>query len=139
MSIDKYIEMFKSNLEDERAQSNTYKEFLSMELVDLLTLLKQITESGNCNTCACRKDCNEAPELGRLVRYNCYKYEPASGDPLAMPKIGYWVENEDGTYTCTICETIHSKSKYCPNCGFPMSDESLSRTIPGVARDYYDD
>ena len=42
--------------------------------LDHLRLLKNILESGNCNTCACRKGCTEVPELGQLVRYNCFAY-----------------------------------------------------------------
>ena len=43
------------------------------QLAEWLKLLKEITESGDCNTCIYR-DCVVKPKLGQLVRYNCYSY-----------------------------------------------------------------
>ena len=43
------------------------------QLAEWLRLLKEITESGDCNTCIYR-DCVVKPKLGQLVRYNCYSY-----------------------------------------------------------------
>ena len=44
------------------------------QLARWLTLLKQILDSGDCNNCACKKDCSEVTKPGELVRYNCYAY-----------------------------------------------------------------
>lgn len=33
---------------------------------------------------------------------------------------GRWVDNHNGTFTCTECGVKHSKSNYCPNCGSDM-------------------
>ena len=45
----------------------------SYELV-CLRLLREIQGSGDCNTCAAKRDCTEVPRPGQLVRYNCYGY-----------------------------------------------------------------
>ena len=42
--------------------------------IDYLRLLKNIMDTGDCNTCLARKDCTEAPKIGQMVRYNCYAY-----------------------------------------------------------------
>lgn len=42
--------------------------------LDCLISYKGIIDSGDCNTCACKKDCTEVPKPGQLVRYNCYAY-----------------------------------------------------------------
>lgn len=42
--------------------------------LDCLRSYKDIIDSGDCNTCACKKDCTEVPKPGQLVRYNCYAY-----------------------------------------------------------------
>lgn len=36
-----------------------------------LLLLEEILKRGDCNTCGKRKDCEYAPKLGEIVRYNC--------------------------------------------------------------------
>lgn len=41
----------------------------------------------------------------------------------AMPRIGRWINNQNGTYTCDSCGCKHSRSRYCPNCGAKMSEE----------------
>lgn len=48
-------------------------------LHDCLSLLKNIQDSGDCNVCASKKDCQYAPKWGQMVRYNCpfYKKEGA--------------------------------------------------------------
>lgn len=44
------------------------------QLAEWLKLLKEITESGDCNNCLWKGKCDMEPELGRMVRYNCYAY-----------------------------------------------------------------
>lgn len=36
------------------------------------------------------------------------------------PKIGRWINNQNGTFECSKCGIKHSKSNYCPNCGVKM-------------------
>lgn len=43
-------------------------------LVDWLKNLKEIWEAGDCNNCKFKGHCDIEPELGQLVRYNCYHY-----------------------------------------------------------------
>ena len=38
---------------------------------DWLKLLRDIMNSGDCNTCRDRNDCPIAPQAGQRVRYNC--------------------------------------------------------------------
>ena len=42
--------------------------------LDCLMAYRNIVESGDCNTCACKNGCTEVPKAGQLVRYNCYAY-----------------------------------------------------------------
>ena len=42
---------------------------------DSLRLLKNILESGDCNTCKKRLTCKYCPEWGQMVRYNCPFFE----------------------------------------------------------------
>lgn len=44
-------------------------------------------------------------------------------DFMEERKRGYWVNNHNGTFTCTECGTKHSKSNWCPNCGASMDKE----------------
>ena len=44
-------------------------------ILDTLMAYRQIVQSGDCNSCAERKICKYAPELGELVRYNCPFYK----------------------------------------------------------------
>ena len=41
-------------------------------------------------------------------------------------KIGHWINNQNGTFTCDICGCNHSKSNYCPNCGAKMVEPQES-------------
>lgn len=43
--------------------------------LEYLCLLQNILDSGDCNVCSKRKDCEYKPGLGELVRYNCPFYE----------------------------------------------------------------
>lgn len=49
---------------------------------DCLSLLKNIQDCGDCNVCASKKDCQYAPKVGQMVRYNCpfYKKESEKND-----------------------------------------------------------
>lgn len=40
-------------------------------ILDHLKLLREIEESGNCNVCTMKLNCEYSPDLGQLVRYNC--------------------------------------------------------------------
>lgn len=44
-------------------------------ILDSLMLLRNIEESGDCNICARKKECEYVPKVGQLVRYNCPFYE----------------------------------------------------------------
>jgi hypothetical protein len=41
--------------------------------LDCLMLLREIQQSGDCNTCD-RKECACKPKAGQMVRYNCPFY-----------------------------------------------------------------
>ena len=43
-------------------------------VIDSLTCLKNIMESGDCNTCLKKNVCEFVPKPGELVRYNCFAY-----------------------------------------------------------------
>lgn len=43
-------------------------------VIDSLTCLKNIMESGDCNTCLRKNACEMVPKPGEPVRYNCYAY-----------------------------------------------------------------
>jgi hypothetical protein len=40
-----------------------------------LKALKEIWDSGDCNVCLHQNNCTIRPQLGQLVRFNCYQYE----------------------------------------------------------------
>lgn len=40
-----------------------------------LKALKEIWDSGDCNDCLHQNNCTIRPQLGQLVRFNCYQYE----------------------------------------------------------------
>ena len=44
------------------------------QLAEWLRALKEIWDSGDCNTCA-NKNCKIKPKLGQMVRFNCFFYE----------------------------------------------------------------
>lgn len=46
-------------------------------VLDSLTLLRQIQQTGDCNACGNRK-CGYMPKPGQLVRYNCPFYKTES-------------------------------------------------------------
>lgn len=36
-------------------------------------------------------------------------------------KYGVWIENDNGTYSCSLCSNCScKKTKFCPNCGADM-------------------
>ena len=52
---------------------------LYRQLAEWLRALKEIWDSGDCNTCA-NKNCKMKPKLGQLVRFNCFFYEEVNAD-----------------------------------------------------------
>lgn len=47
---------------------------------DCLVLLKEILDSGDCNTCKKKRECVDCPKIGGLVRFNCKDYEKEGGE-----------------------------------------------------------
>lgn len=45
------------------------------QLAEWLKALKEIWDSGDCNDCLHQHNCTIRPQLGQLVRFNCYQYE----------------------------------------------------------------
>ena len=45
------------------------------QLAEWLRALKEIWDSGDCNDCLHQNNCTIRPQLGQMVRYNCYQYE----------------------------------------------------------------
>lgn len=45
-------------------------------VLECLEALREITESGDCNSCEFEKFCDHKPKYGELVRYNCCLYTP---------------------------------------------------------------
>lgn len=43
-------------------------------ILDHLVLLREIQNTGDCNTCKVKKNCRFAPKIGEIVRYNCPFY-----------------------------------------------------------------
>lgn len=48
-----------------------------LNIVSLLTTLKEIMESGDCNTCAAKYKCQYVPKPGERTRYNCPLFQKA--------------------------------------------------------------
>ena len=44
-------------------------------ILDSLRVLREIQAAGDCNTCACRSECEYCPKPGQRVRYNCPFYK----------------------------------------------------------------
>lgn len=51
-------------------------------ILDCLMALRNrnIYETGDCNICASKKDCEYVPKPGQMVRYNCPFYKAESED-----------------------------------------------------------
>ena len=47
-------------------------------ILDSLRALRNIYETGDCNICASKKDCEYVPKTGQMVRYNCPFYKAES-------------------------------------------------------------
>lgn len=47
-------------------------------------------------------------------------YKRGYEDGVKARKRGEWVDNRNGTYTCSACGLHHSKSNFCSNCGADM-------------------
>lgn len=46
-----------------------------------------------------------------------------NGDFKAAPvKHGRWLNNTNGTFTCSVCGKRASRGNYCPNCGAKMDE-----------------
>lgn len=84
------------------------------QLAEWLKLLKNITESGNCNGCKV-SNCEYRPKLGLLVRYNCPFYTTEQGQKLKP----LFCEE------CGITETHPMyMQKYCRYCGAKIKEVS---------------
>ena len=48
--------------------------------------------------------------------------------PSVQPKqrTGRWIDNKNGTYTCDSCGCKHSRSNFCPDCGFRIVEPRKS-------------
>lgn len=57
------IERMKRNAQENRQRT------------EWLKALKEIWDSGDCNDCLHQHNCTIRPQLGQLVRFNCYQYE----------------------------------------------------------------
>ena len=44
-------------------------------ILDILMAYRNIVDSGDCNRCGKKKNCEYAPKAGQLVRYNCPFYK----------------------------------------------------------------
>ena len=44
-------------------------------ILDCLQALRNITETGNCNECGKKWECEYVPRPGQQVRYNCPHFE----------------------------------------------------------------
>ena len=44
-------------------------------ILDTLMAYRNIVDSGDCNRCGKKKNCEYAPKAGQLVRYNCPFYK----------------------------------------------------------------
>ena len=44
-------------------------------ILDTLMVYRNIVDSGDCNRCGRKKNCEYAPKAGQLVRYNCPFYK----------------------------------------------------------------
>ena len=54
---------------------------------------------------------------------SCRSMKKSSDIPnIPAEKVGHWINNQNGTYTCDICGCKHSRSNYCPDCGRKMED-----------------
>ncbi len=49
-------------------------------ILDTLMAYRNIVDSGDCNRCGKKKNCEYAPKAGQLVRYNCPFYKRVEGE-----------------------------------------------------------
>ena len=60
-------------------------------------------------------------ELIKALQYDRNQYEKGYADGIKdAEKTGKWMNNQNGTFTCSICGCKHSRSTFCPNCGARM-------------------
>lgn len=88
----------------------------------------------NCLTCIHREVCKERMELFNLPNIAC-QYE-------AHELIGEWVKNDDGTYSCSVCQSwipnyTNNIARYCWYCGAKMVERGL-RVKMGLIDDAID-
>ena len=53
---------------------NIEQEQYHRQIAEWLKALKEIWDSGDCNSCMFNGMCATEPKLGQMVRYNCYGY-----------------------------------------------------------------
>lgn len=49
-------------------------------ILDTLLAYRKIIQSGDCNSCKIKKECDVCPKPGELVRYNCAFYAAKEGE-----------------------------------------------------------
>ena len=59
--------------------------------LDHLMLLRNILETGDCNTCK-NEECQWKPQAGQMVRYNCPHYMQLSRADRDQLKNAKWVD-----------------------------------------------
>lgn len=87
-----------------------------------------------CNICIHQSVCmfkshyEDAEQMYQQIREKCSKY-PFFGVYIECTEfcptrqLGLWTDNQNGTFTCSNCGCKHSKSNYCPQCGYEMEVE----------------
>ena len=49
-------------------------------ILDTLLAYRKIVQTGDCNSCKIKKECDACPKPGELVRYNCMFYVAKEGE-----------------------------------------------------------
>ena len=49
-------------------------------ILDTLLAYRKIIQSGDCNSCKIKNECDACPKPGELVRYNCMFYVAKEGE-----------------------------------------------------------
>ena len=97
-------------------------------ILDSLMAYRNISETGNCNTCRISSTCPYAPKAGRIVRYNCplhVKAEQAEAETGEwIPKHSQWSK----TWECSKCGyRVNLEDggiyNFCSACGEKMEGE----------------
>ncbi len=79
-----------------------------------------------CDTCViCGRDIPE----GRQVCVICgYKAEQKKKPDLVEVRHGYWKDNHNGTFECSVCGGKSPKKKWCGDCGAKMDKGNKKQT-----------